>query len=101
MFVGGYCLKSKEDIIFDDLKNHVVTFRTDDEVAYFTNLSDIHWGLCNKDLLGWCAAWADSPGTGADNAAAPGAPPQIQPAYGGTRVRRQAIATAHPMGIYQ
>ena len=44
-------MKSKEDIIFDDLKNHVVTFRTDDEVAYFTNLSDIHWGLCNKDLF--------------------------------------------------
>lgn len=41
----------KEDLIYNELKNHVVTFRTDEEVAYFTNLGDIHWGLCNKELF--------------------------------------------------
>lgn len=33
------------------MKDHVVTFRCDNEVAYFTNLGDIHWGLCNKELF--------------------------------------------------
>lgn len=44
-------MKRKEDIIFEDLRKHIVTFRTDEEVAYFTNLSDIHWGLCNRELF--------------------------------------------------
>lgn len=44
-------MKRKEDIVFEDLRKHIVTFRTDEEVAYFTNLSDIHWGLCNRELF--------------------------------------------------
>lgn len=44
-------LKSKEDILYDELKEHIVKFRTNDDVAYFTNICDIHWGLCNKELF--------------------------------------------------
>ena len=41
------------DIIYKNEINSytIATFRTDEEVAYFTNLSDIHWGLCNRELF--------------------------------------------------
>lgn len=44
-------MKSKEKYIEEELKNHTVKFRTDADVAYFVNLGDIHWGLCNKELF--------------------------------------------------
>ena len=47
----GEYMKAKEDYIYQDLKKHIVRFRTEADVAYFVNLGDIHWGLCNKELF--------------------------------------------------
>lgn len=47
----GEFLKRKEFYIQEELKDHIVKFRTDADVAYFVNLGDIHWGLCNKELF--------------------------------------------------
>lgn len=47
----GEHLKNKAEYIEDDLREHIVTFRTEADVAYFVNLGDIHWGLCNKELF--------------------------------------------------
>ena len=44
-------MKRKEQYIQDELKDHIVKFRTESDVAYFVNLGDIHWGLCNKELI--------------------------------------------------
>ena len=44
-------MKRKEQYIQDELKDHIVKFRTESDVAYFVNLGDIHWGLCNKELF--------------------------------------------------
>lgn len=44
-------MKRKETYIQEDLKKHIVTFRTGADVAYFVNLGDIHWGLCNRELF--------------------------------------------------
>ncbi len=42
---------NKELILNNELKQHIATFRTNQEVAYFVNLGDIHWGLCHKELF--------------------------------------------------
>ena len=44
-------MKRKEFYIQEELKDHIVKFRVDSEVAYFVNLGDIHWGLCNRELF--------------------------------------------------
>lgn len=44
-------MKAKEDYIYADLEKHIVRFRTDVDTAYFVNLGDIHWGLCNRELF--------------------------------------------------
>lgn len=44
-------MKRKECYIQDELKEHIARFRTDEDVAYFVNLGDIHWGLCHKELF--------------------------------------------------
>lgn len=49
--MGGNCLKRKTDYIQEELRDHISTIRVDSEVAYFVNLGDIHWGLCNRELF--------------------------------------------------
>ena len=49
--MGGNCLKRKTDYIQEELRDHIATIRVDSEVAYFVNLGDIHWGLCNRELF--------------------------------------------------
>ena len=44
-------MKRKEFYIQEELKDHIVKFRVDSDVAYFVNLGDIHWGLCNRELF--------------------------------------------------
>ena len=44
-------MKRKEFYIQEELKDHIVKFRVDSEVAYFVNLGDIHWGSCNRELF--------------------------------------------------
>lgn len=41
----------KELTLADELKSHVVTFRTDVDKAYFVNLADIHYGYCDKEMF--------------------------------------------------
>lgn len=44
-------MKDKIGCIYDSIKNNVVSFRCKSEVAYFTNLADIHWGACDAELF--------------------------------------------------